>query len=333
METKVVMLLRQNGYAPGPLIGKGGYASCYLVEAMRYPGLTFVCKVMDAKNEKARQSYFSEVSLHLAVMNNYVINIYDHFVEGNMMIIIFEHCACGSMDKIIAGECPIPYEKLMVYTKQLLEGIEFMHRNHIAHHDIKPSNLYIDNNGRCKLGDLGISRRYKPGELSTQYNCTVSYASPEVLHTRPYDPYKADIWSLGMTLYQLSTGALPFSAKSKEEYLAIVTSGLIVRPENVPKKLTRLIMSCFQTNPALRPSAKDLLQFYFNGEDEGVRRKPRRLASYSYGFSGSILQIQPKEENKPTLCIWRNGRLAHHQSPPHISANSFSNIQKQESFI
>jgi serine/threonine protein kinase len=97
-----------------------------------------------------------------------------------------------------------------VYTKQILEGLEYLHVNNIVHRDIKGSNVLVDRNGVCKLADFGNSKRLYCTKNDNQIKGTAHWMAPEVIKQLKYGRF-SDIWSLGCTIIEMATGSPPWS--------------------------------------------------------------------------------------------------------------------------
>lgn len=96
------------------------------------------------------------------------------------------------------------------YFKQIVNGVEYIHHNHICHRDLKPENILIDSNNLIKIGDFGLSNLMKDGKLMKTPCGSPFYAAPEIVGERKYEGTSVDIWSSGVILYALIVGSLPF---------------------------------------------------------------------------------------------------------------------------
>lgn len=114
--------------------------------------------------------------------------------------------------------------------RQIVLAIHYCHSNLIVHRDVKVENVLLDYNGQVKLADFGFSSFFKPGELLDVYCGSPPYCAPELYLAKQYDGPKVDIWSLGVVLYVLVCGQLPFEARNFNALRAQVISGSYKTP-------------------------------------------------------------------------------------------------------
>ena len=137
-------------------------------------------------------------------------------------------------------------------------GLKKLHELKVFHRDIKSANLFLEDDGGARLGDMNVSKVAKAGFLYTQTG-TPYYASPEVWNDKPYNS-KSDIWSLGCVLYETLTLHPPFRAANMNDLYKRVVKGVFEDPPNIySRDLKRLIKSMITVQPDLRPSALQIL--------------------------------------------------------------------------
>lgn len=168
------------------------------------------------------------------------------YVEGNNL----KHCLLHH-DQIVVDD---PLDVLM----QVARGLQYLHSNKIIHRDIKPENILVSNEKEVKIADFSLAVRKDKEQLASRsISGSRSYIAPEmVLHER-YDE-RVDIYSLGITAYELLTGRPPYSGRSDQEVLSKHVSRR-VRPKpirrfnrRVPRTLEKIVMTCIQKDPARR---------------------------------------------------------------------------------
>lgn len=253
--------LEMHGYKYIQTIGKGGYALCMKVENKRYQDTEFACKMICINDmPKAEKSYCAEIDALISINDPGIVKIYDHFIEGKQYFIILELCPNGSLDTIMKNKIVLGNSILTTYAKSLLKALACLHDNHIAHHDIKPANFFVDTYGRAKIGDFGIAKKYEPGQLSTKYEGSLPYMAPEIIHMKSYDPFKSDVWAFGVSLYELGMLELPFKGTTKQEVKESILSGIYQPPKNLSSPLRTIIQSCLKEDPLERPTAAQLFK-------------------------------------------------------------------------
>ena len=244
-----------NNYTFEKMIGRGGFSRVFLVSTPKY-NFKFCAKVIPQSLQK-ENSNDMDFLLHLEHPN--IIRVYDQFVVGSMSYIIIEYCSGGSLQELISHHKIRGQKKILFFMRQILLAVKFCHDHHIAHRDIKPSNILIDRYGRPKLIDFGISMNVEPGEMVRDFSCSKPYSSPEVILTQPHDPYKADIWSLGVTFYYMIFGKLPWPKEEKVMIPAIEQAHFTI-PRNTPPAIAQMITSMLHVDPEGRPQVDTLLK-------------------------------------------------------------------------
>jgi serine/threonine protein kinase len=184
-----------------------------------------------------------------------VINVYETFVESNFRFIVLEYCPGGSLHDMLS-EGPVPMDVLIPYGQQIVGALRACHSHGVAHLDIKPQNILIDKHGRAKLCDFGLALLDRGGFVK-QFKGSVAFLAPEVLRHVDYDPFRADVWSLGVTLFVLATGHLPWPETPKE-FFAGVVKGLGEVDENLPVGFLGLLRRMIVPEPNDRARLADL---------------------------------------------------------------------------
>lgn len=260
MLEEVENVLYQHEYTYIHYINKGAFGSCYLVYSQKY-NKRFVCKVIGGLNidESFMMNYQREVDALSHLTHSHIVSIYEVFSTDQYLFMILEYCSGGNLlDTMFIGK-PIPIKQQIRHFIDILDALCYMHDKGIAHCDIKPSNILLDDYGRAKLCDFGLSQIVQPNRRknSNKLCGTMNYMSPEIMIGKGYDPFKADVLSLGVTFYCLATGHLPFSGKSPESILKEIKDGYDTI--NIADMHYReILVSCLTFDPAQRPTMKQL---------------------------------------------------------------------------
>ncbi|MGD1008360.1 MAG: serine/threonine-protein kinase, partial [Ignavibacteriaceae bacterium] len=179
-----------------------------------------------------------------------IVKVLDFIEEPDSLNIVMEYVEGRTLDKMIGKEVgPIPYEKALILFEQILRGISYAHQNGVIHRDLKPSNIIVTNDNKIKITDFGIAKVEGSGshtKTGTKMG-TLYYMSPEQIRGERVDE-RSDIYSLGITLYEMLAGRLPFERKQDTSDFVIMNQ--IVNEEikdpreyypYIPKELVRVI--------------------------------------------------------------------------------------------
>ena len=250
-----------HGYTLLSPIGSGATAKCYLVQSNHYQ-ISFVCKVVETKvNKKAdliEKTYYSELEALSNIIHTNIIKLYDFFKHGTKLFLILEYCKGGSLDKIIETQ-PLNLSLLRNYLRQLIDSLAYCHSIPLAHHDLKPANIFLDEYNRIKLADFGLAQMIKGQDpMSQAYSGSIPFMAPEIFDRKPYDPLKADVWALGVTVYQLLTGKLPFYSSSVKGMVSDMRNERYIMSNDMPKDIATVIKMCLVPNPFKRANISDL---------------------------------------------------------------------------
>lgn len=255
--------LSLNGYDLLDPIGNGGFATCYTIRSRKYEQI-FVAKVMDIKrkaDESMPRSFHAEIDSLVNIIHPNVINIFNYFICEAGLILILEYCPGGTLTEYIKNNGPIQPPKIFYYCKQLLSALQAIHTAQISHHDIKPSNILLDQYNRPKLADFGLARHIKEG-FSNKIVGSLPFMPPEAFKKEPYDEFKADIWSLGVTFYVMGAGILPWSVANKSDFIRQISAGYIDYSclKFFDPMFNELLRCMLEPNPLGRATVEEILK-------------------------------------------------------------------------
>lgn len=273
----------QHGYKYIDLIGEGSFATVFLCHCLKYNNLFAIKRVL--KDEVVDHEIKSLISL----IHPYIVKLYNTFSDENHQYLVMEYCPNGTLKQ----KSNLDYNKFIFYAKQILEVIEYCHSQNIAHRDIKPDNIFIDQYNHIKLGDFGLSHQFENEKYTNKKCGSLIYCAPEILEAGEVDPFKTDIWALGITFFYMITGTFPYPNCSNEKLrMLISTCQLNFSEFNIDPSIKSLIMKMTSKNVLFRPTAQKLLKLpIFNPlvQTKFSRRfSPNSKNFYKSKFSSSI---------------------------------------------
>lgn len=247
-----------NGFVFSEIIGKGSFAIVFKVYNAYY-SKDFAAKAIPIRlgeDEDQIDVCANEIEALKRLNHPNIIKLYDTFKVYNHLFMILQYCGKGTLDKMIRPPFGLPTEILIPYMRQILDAIEYSHKMNVAHRDIKPSNIFIDDNLRPLIADFGLSYIEKTKlELSKEYCGSYGYRSPEICTATPYCPFKADVWALGVTIYQMCTGRKPWpDGRNNKETLEAIQKAKFSIPDTIPTDVKACLKMMMIPDPKKRPT-------------------------------------------------------------------------------
>ena len=253
--------LKEHGYELKRCIGQGHYGRAYLVNSLRY-SQDFVCKYIPLRKHVPLEEQRREIDALQLLIHPNIMSIYDWWEGVDHICFIGEYCEKGGYDKFLESNGPMSLEEFKKTAKQLLSALYYLHSKGFSHNDIKPANILIDFYGRPKLADFGLCAISSNTENETISRGTPITMAPEIHLKKPYNPFKSDIWSLGVTFYIMLTGKNPFGSSS-DEIRANSVRGFTEYPKSMDDNLKKLLTNMIQVDPSKRLAPNDLLAMPF----------------------------------------------------------------------
>jgi serine/threonine protein kinase len=211
-----------------------------------------------------------EVESLTSVWNPYVINFFETFIQDNCRFQVLEYCPGGSLESLVT-QGALSAERIYELCHQTVVAVRACHHQGIAHLDIKPQNILIDKYGRAKLTDFGFSHATRKSNY-THSRGTFRYMAPEVIMGHKFNPLKADIWSLGLTIHFLFARNLPWPQDRRKAQKMIVW-GLDQIDSCIPIEVANLLRRMVNADPELRPTIDEVF------DDPAIARlqQPQRM--------------------------------------------------------
>jgi len=207
-----------------------------------------------------------EASLMMDFRNEHIVQVYDHFKEGSSYYIAMEYVEGTSLDKLIQERGFLSSQAAILLLNEICKALKYAHDKGVIHRDIKPSNILISQKGEVKLTDFGIATSKESGEEGlTRAGMalgTPSYMSPEQIADTSKVDNRADIYSVGVVLYEMITGHKPFPSGFTPEALNKINRGIYVHPRKFNPSLPRIFFRIIKhtMNHQIKKRYKDLLE-------------------------------------------------------------------------
>lgn len=246
-----------------------------------------------------------------------IVNIYDVGSENGLYYIVMEHVEGITLKTYIEKKGQLSFKEAVSIAIQVGRGIEAAHNKHIIHRDIKPQNIIISTEGKVKVTDFGIARAANTNTINSDVMGSVHYASPEQARNGFVDG-KSDIYSLGIVMYEMVTGRVPFDGESTVAVAIQHLQEEMVVPSayapDLPISMEKIILKCTQKSPdrrydsisdllldlkkALISPDEDFVVMVPVGQQEKTRiMKPEELESIKEQ-TGKVYYEEPEEEEE-----------------------------------
>ena len=250
------------------LLGGGGMSTVYLAQdiILDRPVAIKVLRQDFSDEDELRKRFQREALSATSLVHPNIVNIYDVGEDGDLQYLVMEYVEGKTLKEYIKDRAPLAPAEAVEIMKQLCSGITAAHIHGIIHRDVKPQNILMDHDGQVKLTDFGIAMALSATALTRTNSVmgTVHYLSPEQARGGMATK-RTDIYSLGIVLFEMLTGKLPFSGESAVsialKHLQEQTPSVrAVRPE-IPQSLENVILKATAKDPAARyPSADAMLR-------------------------------------------------------------------------
>ncbi|KAI5711038.1 testis-specific serine/threonine-protein kinase 4-like [Diaphorina citri] len=247
-------VMENHGYVLGKVIGIGSYATVKLATSTRH-GCDVAVKVVskvEAPPDYLKKFLPREIDVVKGLRHPNLIRFLQAIETTHRVYIIMEYAEKGSLLDFIQREGYIDEPRTKKWFRQLVDAIDYCHERGVVHRDIKCENLLIDGEYNIKLSDFGFARGHmkcKSGHqspLSDTFCGSYAYASPEILKGVPYTPHYSDVWSMGVVLYAMAFGRLPFDDTNYIQLLKQVQTKVVFPTEpNVSAECKTLLSKIF----------------------------------------------------------------------------------------
>ncbi|XP_021555899.1 STE20-like serine/threonine-protein kinase isoform X1 [Neomonachus schauinslandi] len=252
-------------------LGDGAFGKVYKAQN-KETNVLAAAKVIDTKSEEELEDYMVEIDILASCDHPNIVKLLDAFYYENNLWILIEFCAGGAVDAVMLElERPLTESQIQVVCKQTLEALNYLHDNKIIHRDLKAGNILFTLDGDIKLADFGVSaKNTRTIQRRDSFIGTPYWMAPEVVmcetsKDRPYD-YKADVWSLGITLIEMAEIEPPHHELNPMRVLLKIAKSeppTLAQPSKWSSNFKDFLKKCLEKNVDSRWSTSQLLQHPF----------------------------------------------------------------------
>lgn len=272
-------------------IGAGGMADVYKAHDHKLNRFVAV-KVLKREfreDENFVKKFQTEAQAAAGLMHPNIVNVYDVGEDRGLYYFVMELVEGITLKDYIQKKGRLTVKEVISISLQVCAGIEAAHNHQIVHRDIKPQNIIISREGKVKVTDFGIAKAISSNTISTNAMGSVHYTSPEQARGG-FSDAKSDIYSLGVTMYEMITGELPFDGDSTVSVALKHLQEELVPPSEyvpeIPYSLERIILKCMQKSPNRRYAdtvllARDLRRSLTDPEGDFVVIAPIAAAGHT----------------------------------------------------
>ncbi len=305
-------------------IGSGGFGTVYLAED------TWIDKKVALKVPHKQGVDFGELLREprlLASLNHpNIVTILTAEKQENVFFIVMEFVPGETLETIIAREGPLDVARALDYTCQISNAVDHAHRQGVLHRDLRPSNVLVAESGMLKVADFGTSRFLEIAAHGTTVIGSPPYMAPEQFHGKAV--FASDIYSLGVTMYQMMTGLLPYDTPSPADLERLMKGELLTAPRlknpKIPKSINDIVLKAMAPDISARyQRAGELLDDVLAARSTSARRIPRTWATATTepaeplvgdGVAQDIhLRLKAREAPQPRFC-WHCRKPLHARS-------------------
>ncbi|KPP70009.1 NUAK family SNF1-like kinase 1-like [Scleropages formosus] len=203
-----------------------------------------------------------EIEIQSSLRHPHIIAIYEVFENRDKIVIVMEYASKGELYDYLSERRRLSESEIRHFFRQIVSAVHHCHKNGIVHRDLKLENVLLDENFNIKIADFGLSNLYHRDKLLQTYCGSPLYASPEIINGRPYHGPEVDSWALGVLLYTLVYGTMPFDGGNHRHLVRQISSGEYREPAH-SSDARGLIRWMLMVNPERRATVEDIANHWW----------------------------------------------------------------------
>ncbi|KAK6181214.1 hypothetical protein SNE40_009117 [Patella caerulea] len=242
-------------------IGKGNFAKVKLAKHVP-TGREVAIKIIDKTqlNPSSLQKLFREVRIMKMLDHPNIVKLFEVIETEKTLYLVMEYASGGEVFDYLVAHGRMKEKEARAKFRQIVSSVQYCHQKHIVHRDLKAENLLLDGDMNIKIADFGFSNEFVPGNKLDTFCGSPPYAAPELFQGKKYDGPEVDVWSLGVILYTLVSGSLPFDGQNLKELREKVLRGKYRIPFYMSTDCENLLKKFLILNPLKRASLETIMR-------------------------------------------------------------------------
>ncbi|KAL8211996.1 UNVERIFIED_CONTAM: MAP/microtubule affinity-regulating kinase 4 [Gekko kuhli] len=257
-------------------IGKGNFAKVKLARHI-LTGREVAIKIIDKTqlNPTSLQKLFREVRIMKGLNHPNIVKLFEVIETEKTLYLVMEYASAGEVFDYLVSHGRMKEKEARAKFRQIVSAVHYCHQKNIVHRDLKAENLLLDADANIKIADFGFSNEFTLGSKLDTFCGSPPYAAPELFQGKKYDGPEVDIWSLGVILYTLVSGSLPFDGQNLKELRERVLRGKYRVPFYMSTDCENILRRFLVLNPAKRCTLEQIMKDkWINIGYEGDELKP-----------------------------------------------------------
>lgn len=257
-------------------IGKGNFAKVKLARHI-LTGREVAIKIIDKTqlNPTSLQKLFREVRIMKILNHPNIVKLFEVIETDKTLYLIMEYASGGEVFDYLVAHGRMKEKEARAKFRQIVSAVQYCHQKRIVHRDLKAENLLLDADMNIKIADFGFSNEFTVGSKLDTFCGSPPYAAPELFQGKKYDGPEVDVWSLGVILYTLVSGSLPFDGQNLKELRERVLRGKYRIPFYMSTDCENLLKRFLVLNPIKRGTLEQIMKDrWINAGHEEDELKP-----------------------------------------------------------